>query len=264
MDTTRDRRPQPDPDTATKEAEERLRLALDAVGDGAWDWDVRTGAIYYSDGWYSSLGYARGETVPLADEWGAFVHPEDADVLGSAVDAYVAGRTAELDCEFRVRTKSGDYRWMLARGRAIDRDEHGVPTRIVGINIDISLAKSVQSALDQAEGRCRAIVDTAGCIIVVLDAAYRVREWNPAAERIYGWSADEARGKDYLEWFLPKRFREPVRAELVESAGRGWAVVAIGQDITERNKALRARDVALHEKEVALDRARARESGEEG
>ena len=173
----------------------------------------------------------------------------------------------------------------------IARDDDGKPVRMVGTNQDISLAKRVQLSLDELEGRCRAIVNTAGSIIIVIDADGRVQEWNPAAERIYGWPLEAVRGKDYAEWFLPESHREPVAAEIERMLAGGeetrnfenpiitrdgsernvlwnatalrnregtpWAILAIGQDITERRSFERSYQIAVNEKDRALARIRA-------
>jgi PAS domain S-box-containing protein len=275
---------------ALKEAEERLRLALDSVGDGAWDWNVRSGEVFCSDRWYESLGYRRDELGPISRVWSTFLHSEDAPLVRSATDAHLRGHTRQLECEYRVRTKSGSHRWMQVRGRVIERTPEGEPLRMVGTNSDISLAKRVQLSLDELEGRCRSIVNTAGCIIIVIDADGRIQEWNPAAERIYGFPAETVRGKRYADWFLPEAYREPVQHEIdrlmsggpdtrnfenpilsrdgTEHAvlwnatalrnreGAPWAVLAIGQDISDWRHAERAREIAIGERRAALERVR--------
>ena len=192
------------PEDLIKRAEGRLRMALDSVADGSYDWNVRSGEMFYSERWYESLGYTRSEFRGLAD----LVHPEDAEIVSSAVEAHLKQQTTELDIEFRMRAKSGEYRWTHGRGRVIERDDDGEPIRIVGTNTDITPAKRMQEHLDDLESRSRSIVETAGCIIVVLDAAYSIQEWNPAAERIYGWSKEEVLGRNYVEWFLPERLQK--------------------------------------------------------
>ena len=276
---------------AQKEAEERLRSALDSVGDGAFDWNVRTGEIFCSDRWYESIGFQRSDFGRLVDFWTEVVHPEDVQLLEDAIGSHVAGHTLELDVEYRIRTRSGTFRWTQLRGRVIECDEAGNAIRVVGTNFDISFAKRVQLSLDELEGRCRSIVNTAGCIIVVLDGDGCIQEWNPAAERIYGFPAEAVRGKRYAEWFLPEAYRKPVQLEidrmmaggestrnfenpiltrdgtehqvlwnasaLLNSEGVPWAVVAIGQDITEWRAAERDRRIALDEKARAQERVRA-------
>ena len=67
-----------------KEAEERLRLALDSVGDGAFDWSIRSGEVFCSDRWYEALGYRRGEFGPVTNVWREVLHPEDVAIMESA------------------------------------------------------------------------------------------------------------------------------------------------------------------------------------
>lgn len=268
--------------------EERFR-SLDSMSDGVWDWNLRTGEVFYSDRWLESLGYAPGDLSPDLGFVEALMHPEDRDLVAEIGRAHLGGHTDYFECEFRLRKKSGEYRWTLGRGRVLERDAEGKALRVLGVNFDITARKMAELALERAEGRCRTIVETTGCVVVVLDSSHRILEWNPAAERTYGWKQAEVRGKNYVEWFLPEEVRERVTDEiqrvfgggdaedyenpivtrdgservllwnatrLVDAEGKTWGVVGIGQDITAQKRAERQREIALREREVTLERLR--------
>jgi diguanylate cyclase (GGDEF)-like protein len=61
----------------------------------------------------------------------------------------VAGRSPTFECEFRVRHHDGHWLWLLARGRAVERDDQGRAVRVAGVRIDISRLKQAELALEQ-------------------------------------------------------------------------------------------------------------------
>ena len=129
-----------------RESEERYALAVRGADDGMWEWNLRTGSVYYSPRWKSLLGYAEHELGSRIEEWRSRVHPLDADRVERALEAHLEGETARLDVEHRLRHSDGSYRWVHARGAAL-RDAAGKVQRVVGLNTDISARKQVQEAL---------------------------------------------------------------------------------------------------------------------
>jgi PAS domain-containing protein len=85
-------------ENARKQAEERLRAALDSVGDGSWDWNIRSGEVFFSDRWYESLGYRRGELGPGNGVWNEVFHPEDAPNVESALEAHLGVEVSDRVC----------------------------------------------------------------------------------------------------------------------------------------------------------------------
>ncbi len=266
---------------------DRFRQALDFMGDGIWDWNLQTGEVFYSDRWLESLGYDRSEVSPDLAFVESITHVEDKNVLSRVGTAHIEGRTDYFECEYRLRRKSGEYRWTLGRGRVVERDVNGLAQRVLGVNFDITAGKAAELALEQAEQRCRIIVETAGSVILCLDPSFRILEWNRAAEEIHGLARAEARGMNYVEWFVPERVRAQVAEEiqrvfaggesdnyeypimtrhgserllvwnsdrLVDSEGKTWGVMAIAQDITEQKLAERERELTYQEMQVVLER----------
>ena len=103
------------------DSEDRFHRSLDAMGDGIWDWDLQTGEVFYSDRWLESLGYHRDDARPDLSFVEGITHPEDGEILSQAGTAHLEGKTDYFECEYRLRKKSGDYRWTLGRGRVLER-----------------------------------------------------------------------------------------------------------------------------------------------
>ncbi|HEX7828100.1 MAG TPA: EAL domain-containing protein [Thermoanaerobaculia bacterium] len=125
---------------ALRESEERYALSARGANDGLWVWDVRTNDVYYSPRWKSMLGFDEHEVGSAPDEWFSRVHPDDAELLRSAVDRHLSGETLHFENEHRMRCRDGSYRWMLSRGLAV-RDTSGTATRIAGSQTDVTERK---------------------------------------------------------------------------------------------------------------------------
>ena len=102
-----------------------------------WDWNLTTNKVYYSARWKLMLGYADQEIGDNPDEWFSGVHPEDLELLKSALAAHVEGQKPHFECEHRLMSNSGSYRWMLSRGVAV-LSESGEPVRMAGSQSDIT------------------------------------------------------------------------------------------------------------------------------
>ncbi|HWM90382.1 MAG TPA: EAL domain-containing protein [Thermoanaerobaculia bacterium] len=120
---------------ALRESEERYSLAARGANDGLWDWNLRTGAIYFSPRWKAMLGLADGEVSDQPVDWLSRVHPEDLERLRSDLDAHLEGLTPHFECEHRLLHRDGSFRWMLTRGMAV-RGEDGQACRIAGSQTD--------------------------------------------------------------------------------------------------------------------------------
>jgi len=131
--------------TLLRENEERLRLALNAANQGLYDLDLRTGEAIVSPEYARMLGYNPEEFRESNGAWRDRLHPEDAASTYRAYEDYVAGLQSEYRVEFRQRTRSGDWLWILSLGRIVAWDEHGNPTRMLGTHTDISDRKRIEA-----------------------------------------------------------------------------------------------------------------------
>ncbi|GBD31669.1 Cyclic di-GMP phosphodiesterase Gmr [bacterium HR33] len=125
---------------------ERLSLAARGANDGLWDWDLVRNTVYYSPRWKEMLGYGAEEIGDSPEEWLSRVHSDDLPHLKALVAAHLEGRTARLEVEYRLRHRSGEYRWMLCRGLAA-RDSTGKAYRIAGVQTDITDRKAAELEL---------------------------------------------------------------------------------------------------------------------
>jgi PAS domain S-box-containing protein len=130
-----------------RENEQRWQYAVDNAGDGLWDWDARTDRVFYSSRWKSMLGYAESEIGDGLDEWESRIHPDDYTDTFQKLQRHLRGESAEYRHEHRLRCKDGGYKWILDRGKVVERDEDGKPLRVIGTHTDIDRRKRLEEEL---------------------------------------------------------------------------------------------------------------------
>ncbi len=150
---------------ALKKSESRFALAMDAARDGLWDWNVPTGEVYYSPGYAAMLGHDGAETPPRVDFWQDLIHPEDRERVVRANADCVDNHSEAFQVEFRMRAKDDSWRWILGRGKAVERDAQGLAVRLVGTHTDITRLKQTEIALMQREDFLDAITQLATTFI---------------------------------------------------------------------------------------------------
>ncbi len=124
---------------ALKESEERYSLVLQGSNDGIWDWDIRTGEIYWNDRHFEILGLSRDEVTAGFELYMDLIHPDERQLVRDAIESHLE-RGEDFELEYRIRHSSGEYRVCEVRGEA-QRDEHGVPIRMAGAVRDITARK---------------------------------------------------------------------------------------------------------------------------
>lgn len=178
---------------ALQRSEARLQLAYDAAAIAAWDLDLVTGTSVWTPKLYDLLGLDRGHPVS-ATLFFEHVHPDDlAHVRGKFADS-VACR-ATFNEEFRIRRRDGAVRHLVGVGRVVEEAE-GRPTRMIGVNYDITERRRAEEAVRASEKRLSAIIDTAVDAIVVIDERGIIQSVNPAVQKMFGHTPGELRGRN--------------------------------------------------------------------
>lgn len=132
---------------ALRLSEERLSLAVQGSSDGLWDWNMLTGAAYYSPRLIEMVGHDPEQIKPHHDGFLEILHPDDLDTSRRAMRAHLRDH-APYEVEFRLRAKNGEYRWFLSRGQAI-RNGQGRAVRMAGSIKDITDRKEADAAISR-------------------------------------------------------------------------------------------------------------------
>ncbi len=120
---------------------QRLELVLEAARLAWWDQDFVSGRVHRSPLWASMLGYEPGEVPPTLEAWQALLHPDDRPLVREAARLHEEGSTPRFSVEHRMRSKAGEWRWILNWGCIVARSPDGKPLRAVGTHLDITERK---------------------------------------------------------------------------------------------------------------------------
>jgi PAS domain S-box-containing protein len=199
---------------ALRKSEERFRLLARATNDAIWDWDIGSGAVWWSDGFTALFGFGPDEVEPTIESWTSRLHCDDHAAVMASIRAALEGDAPRWAGEYRFRCKDGAYAFVLDRGHIL-RDDAGRATRMIGGMTDLTARKRAEEQLrEQAT-----LLDKAQDAIMVRDLDHRILYWNRSAERLYGWTADEALGRCAKELLHPDPAAFAAAAEATVSAG---------------------------------------------
>jgi PAS domain S-box-containing protein len=130
-----------------KLSEERFLFALQASSEGIWDLDVKSKKVFYSSQSMKMLEFEEQDTIDSIDKWDDRVHPHDKEKYLTDIQLHIGNITPYYENAQRVLTKSGEYKWILSRGKIIERDYKNRPLRIIGTHTDISMQKEREQEL---------------------------------------------------------------------------------------------------------------------
>lgn len=171
-------------------AHERLALALSATGLGVWERDLSTHHVTWSDTMYQLFGRTPEQFRGDPDQVLSYVHPEDRAEFRRVYQEAVHKVHDFFEHEFRIVRPDGEVRWVQRRGR-VRRGPDGRARSVLGVALDITERKQA----DEANARLAALVSGADDAIVSLGPDGTIQSWNPAAERLFGYSTDEVVGR---------------------------------------------------------------------
>lgn len=129
---------------------DRLELALEAAGLDLWENDLITGEVTLkASKTFVELGFSEEEIASdLQGIYGLF-HPDDLDKVKKAVDDHLSGRTPQYRCEFRLRSKSGEWVWYANYGRIMDGKSSTPGKRLIGVTFNIDDRKRREDEIEQ-------------------------------------------------------------------------------------------------------------------
>lgn len=128
-------------------SEERFQFALDASTAGIWDWDMRTNKVFYSSLSMKILDLESTDIFDNPERWDEIVHEDDLEKYYSDIQEHFDNKIPFYENYHRVLTSSGKYKWILDRGKVIERDPDGKPLRVIGTHTDISAQKEKELEL---------------------------------------------------------------------------------------------------------------------
>jgi len=176
-----------------KKNQQRLQIAQQAGKIGTFEWNVQTNELACTPEFEALYGLPPGG-IDSYESWAQMVHPDDRAVIQKQVKAARASGE-ELNIEFRICRPDKSVGWIACRAKMFP-DDGGLPWRMIGVNVDITDRKEAEAARSQINQTLEALIQACPLSITVFSADDgTVKMWNPAAERIFGWSESEAVGQ---------------------------------------------------------------------
>ncbi len=178
---------------ALRKSEERYDLAVKGSTDGLWDWpDTGKDKVWWSPRIFELLGYEDGEFESSFSKFEELLHPEDRGRAVGAVNAHLKEQ-APFDVEYRLRTKSGEYRWFRSRGQAL-WPENDQLVRMAGSIQDITDRKKAEKALRESERFSGKIIESSLNGIYIFNMEEQTNIYiNPQYTELTGYTMESLR-----------------------------------------------------------------------
>ena len=210
-----------------KVSDERLRLALDSTQIGIFEWSVPAGHVYYSPGLWAMLGYEHARMPSSVDAWQSLIHPDDLPLYRRRTESQLMGIATFIELEYRVRARSGDWRWVYTRSKSVATSPDGRPTRIIGTVQDITARREAELALreSQAEARKLSLVASKTDNPVLIGSPDGRIEWaNEAFCRVMEYSLDEVVGKNPASFMIGPETNPRTIVRIRSAMARGQGI----------------------------------------
>lgn len=262
-------------EAALRESQERYELALRGAELGTWDWNVKTGKTSFNRRWAEMLGYRVEDLAPDVSTWEKLVHPEDMPEAKKKLENHFNGYTSFYTVEHRLKTRTGEWLWVLASGSVFERDTDGKPVRAVGIHLDIDDRKRAERLAQEQRATIEGILNSVPQAVFWKDRESRYLGCNRvfaddaglgSPQKVIGktdfnlpWSSREASGyvADDLQVITSKqakpiiiesitladgsqRWIQTSKTPLFADDGHVFGVLGVYEDITERKQAQEA------------------------
>lgn len=186
-------------------AYEQIRLSKQAAQLGTFDMDLRAGTLEWDDRCRELFGITHQDTVTYEKDFVAGLHPQDRKRVLKEIDELLSGRKKDGNYDIQYRTVgNGQTRWVRAKGKVYFQEEE--PVRFIGSVLDTTAQKQDELRLVELmekQAMLAAVVNSSDDIIVSKTVDGIITSWNPSAERVFGYTEDEAIGQ-HISIIIPK------------------------------------------------------------
>lgn len=127
-------------------SQEWLHMMAKVSEMAAWDWNLKTGKVTFDERWKNLYGYEMDEMPMSLDDWAPLAHPEDREISIALAKDHLSGKTDNYETRIRIKHANGHWVPVLSKGRVVERDSQGNPTRFSGIHLDLSRQTEMEEA----------------------------------------------------------------------------------------------------------------------
>ncbi len=166
----------------------RLEVALNESGLGFWEMDLPSATVRYSSQWTEMIGYSVDEIPTTQKAWEKMIHPDDRARVLDLISNYLDGTVPKYETEFRLKTKRGQWKWILAKAHIVERDADGTPIWVVGTHQDIDSQKRLVRVARESEYRFEALFENSVQGTCLFDTSGQLIHVNQKLTEITGFS----------------------------------------------------------------------------
>ncbi len=182
---------------------DRYKIALEGANDGLWDWDILKDEVFYSNRWKEIMGYKSGKDIENRSiyAWLNLIVEEDKNRVMSELERHLERESEKFQLQHRIKTDTGDIRWIEVKGKAYFDEEKGKAVRMAGFITDITELKNTEIKLQESEALFRLFMDNLPGGAFIKDEEGRFVFANEYMYKFFGYK--DLQGKK-LSDFLPE------------------------------------------------------------
>lgn len=174
-----------------KGSRELIELALWGADLGAWEWYIDSDKLSFNARALAMFDLSDGESLLYADFRKETLPEEDAPRLEGLVQAHLSGESTFYQAETWMISRSGEWRWILERGKVVELDSAGNPVRLAGTYLDLTERKYAEIALEDSEKKFRLLAENSVDVIWTSDAEFNLTFVSPSVASILGYTPEE-------------------------------------------------------------------------
>ncbi len=193
------------------ETQQRFEFALSSARQGVWDYNLATGENFHSADWHYIRGLEAGSPVRDAyDDWMEHIHPDDRKRVADYVSKQNSGELERIAFEFRERHVDGHWVWILSRGQVAERNEAGLPIRVIGTDTDITHIKDSEEQTVRMARRLELAQAISKTGIWELELETGRNTWDENVRAIFGigGEAGPVRDNQWLDSLHPDDYKQ--------------------------------------------------------
>ena len=209
-----------------KEINDRVALATESGGIGIWEVNIASGELIWDARMYQLFGDTSGGRISPTALFEKRVHPDDLPGLREAMGQAIH-RDQLLDRDYRIVLDDGAVRHLRGTARAM-RDADGQPIRLIGANWDITELRDLATSLAADRSLLSVTLESIGDAVITTNALGQITWLNPVAERLTGWTSQEAIDRMLAQVFhiVDELTREPL-PDLVRNCLENGRIVGL-------------------------------------
>jgi len=185
-------------------SEMHFRSAITSAEIVTWEWNLESNTLTWSDNVNALLEQAPSDFTAYQE----LVHHDDiAQVLHSIDTSLKQGRA--LDIDHRIIVGNNREKWLRMKGRFIESNDDNV-NKFMGVILDVTPEKHALIENRQIHSRLNMHIQQTPLGVIEMDRNCNVVEWNPAAEKIFGYTKREVLGKFAIDLIVPQKIKVSV------------------------------------------------------